>query len=217
MSQMNRAYSTFEIKTINDDQRIITGVASSISVDRMDDIVEPRGAVYNLPIPLIWMHDARCPVGNVIAAKVSDKNIEVTCQFTQVDEPPSLKDDLDRAWAMIKAKLVRGLSIGFNPIESTDIEGTWGRRFTSWSWLELSPVTIAANQDASITSIKSADARARAALGLARKTVRLDGPRSLSSNPNHIDPRAALGHTRNGVVRLADPPGASGFSTARPA
>lgn len=161
-----RVRSILTIKSINEDKRIIEGIASTPSTDRMDDIVEPKGAQFSLPIPLLWMHDSSSPVGQVIAAKVANDGITVTCQFAQVDEPPSLKEDLDRAWAMVKAKLVRGLSIGFMPIESSDIDGTWGRRFTKWDWYELSAVVIPANQDASITAIKSIDdQQLRAALG----------------------------------------------------
>ena len=215
----HRAYSTFEIKSIDEDKRVITGIASTPTTDRMDDIVEPDGAIYKLPLPMLWMHDPRAPVGHVIAVKVAKTGIAVTCQFVKVDEPPSLKDDLDRAWAMVKAGLVRGFSIGFNSKESAEIEGSWGRRFIKWEWLELSPVTIPANGDCSIQSIKAIDHQVLAARGLQRKGIlRLDGPRSpLSSKTNHAASRAALGQTRNGVLRLADPPGASGTTKAQPA
>lgn len=152
-----KVYSTLTIKAVNEEKRIIEGIASTPSTDRMDDIVEPKGAQFTLPIPLLWMHDSSQPVGEVTAAKVTNDGISITARFAKVDEPPSLKEDLDRAWAMVKAKLVRGLSIGFMPIESADIDGTWGRRFIKWDWYELSAVVIPANQDASITAIKSID------------------------------------------------------------
>lgn len=183
---MNRAYSTFEIKSIDEDQRIITGIASTPSVDRMDDIVEPMGAVITLPTPLLWMHDACQPVGHVTTAKPTKNGIPVTCQFVKVDEPASLKDDLDRAWAMVKARLVRGFSIGFNPIESVDIEGTWGRRFTKWEMLELSCVTVPANADCSIQTIKSIDQKQRRAASGAQggfRVVRLDAGQPSKSAP----------------------------------
>src|SRR5512135_801284 len=50
----NRAYSTILIKSINEDQRIIEGVASTPTADRVGDIVEPLGAKFNLPMPLLW-------------------------------------------------------------------------------------------------------------------------------------------------------------------
>lgn len=188
---MNRAYSILEVKSINDDERVIEGIASTISVDRMDDIVEPRGAAFKLPLPLLWQHDSDMPVGNVTAAKVSDSDIRVTCRFEKVSEPPSLKEDLDRAWAMVKAGLVRGLSIGFDPIESTDIEGSrFGRRFVKWEMLELSCVTIPANAQANITTIKSFDREQRGASARNTAPVRLLPPGVSGASPqsNQLPP-----------------------------
>lgn len=162
------AYSQLEIKAVEekDGKRIFRGIATTPTADRTGDIVEPNGAEFKLPIPLCWMHDSRDPVGWVRAAKVTDSGIEIEGEVAVVTEPASLKDRLDTAWAMMKSKLVQGLSIGFRPLESSRINETYSYRYTKWLWLELSPVTIPANGDCSITSIKSVDqAVRRAALG----------------------------------------------------
>lgn len=175
-----RAYAQLAIKAMSDEpsgKRTFTGIASTISTDRMDDIVVPGGAKFKLPLPLLWQHNSRQPIGWVTAARISDTAIEVDCEVHNETEPGTLKDRLDEAWQSLKAKLVQGLSIGFNAIETSRIEGTYGMKFLAWEWLELSPVTIAANQDASITAIKSIDRQQRAALGLTqRSVVRLDAP-----------------------------------------
>lgn len=162
---MNRAYSLLEIKAVDDDARVITGIATTPSPDRMDDVVEPKGAQFKLPIPFLWQHNHDQPVGHVTKATVTASGIEVTVELAKVDEPGTLKDRLDEAWQSIKARLVRGLSIGFSPIESANIDGSWGRRFLKWEWLELSAVTVPANADASIQTIKSIDREQRAATG----------------------------------------------------
>jgi capsid protein/prohead serine protease len=164
---MNRAYSTFEIKAVSDagGKRTFTGVASTISTDRMEDVVVPKGAKYKLPLPLCWQHSSREPIGWVKAARITDTQIEVDCEVHNEPEPGKLKDRLDEAWQSLKAKLVRGLSIGFNPIETSRIDGTYGSKFNAWEWLELSPVTIGANQDSTIHTIKSLDQALRAASG----------------------------------------------------
>jgi HK97 family phage prohead protease len=156
---MNRAYSTLEIKALHDEdgKRRFSGVASTPSTDRMGDVVEPKGAQFKLPIPLLWQHDAKDPIGWVTSAKVTPKGIEVECEVATVSDDGPLKDRLTNAWQMLKAKLVRGLSIGFNSLESARIDGTYGIKFSKWEWLELSAVTIPANQDASIMAIKSID------------------------------------------------------------
>ena len=50
---MNRAYSILEIKTVSDDQRIITGTATTPSPDRVGDVVEPLGVKFKNPLPLL--------------------------------------------------------------------------------------------------------------------------------------------------------------------
>jgi HK97 family phage major capsid protein/HK97 family phage prohead protease len=174
---MNRAYATLELKAIEDNggKRRFSGIASTPSTDRMGDIVEPKGAKFKLPIPLLWQHDSSDPIGWVTSAKVTDKGIEVEGEIADVPEEGELKARLLKAWQMLQAKLVRGLSIGFNSIESARIDGTYGYKFIKWEWLELSAVTIPANQDASITAIKSADMQLLAALGRSQKQAQQPG------------------------------------------
>lgn len=196
----NRAYTTLELKAVESasGKRLFSGVATTASVDRGGDIVVPEGAEFQLPIPFLWQHDSRAPIGWITNAKVTPKGITVDGEIATMVDPGKLKDRLDEAWQSMKANLVRGLSIGFKPLESARIGDTYSFRYLKWLWLELSAVTIPMNGDCSITAIKSAD---QAML------------------------RAALGDTKNRVVRLSpadiqaakgDPPnpGASGNQPA---
>lgn len=170
---MNRAYSLFTVKEFDDDARIVSGIATTPTPDRMGDIVEPKGAQFSLPLPLLWHHDSRAPVGHVVEAKVTDSGITVRAQVAKMDEPGAVKDRLDEAWQSLKSGLVRGFSIGFKALESARIKDTWSEHFKKWDWLELSLVTIPANAEASITAIKSADLLVRAPR---RPIVRLASP-----------------------------------------
>jgi uncharacterized protein len=199
---MNRAYSTIEIKAVEEagGKRTFTGIASTIRTDRMDDIVVPSGAVFKLPIALCWQHNTKEPVGWVRAARVSEKQIEVDCEIHNETEPGRLKDRLDEAWQSLKSKLVRGLSIGFNPLEYSRIDGSYGLKYLSWEWLELSPVTVPANADSSITAIKTIDTETRAALGLTRKgVVHLDAGLTGKPTPGASGTKQ---QRRSGVVYL---------------
>jgi len=158
---LHRAYSLLEVKSIDDEQRVITGIATTPTPDRYGDVVEPKGAEFQLPIPLLWQHRSSEPIGEVFEAKVTPAGIEIKARFVRIDEPGTLKERLDEAWQSVKHKLVRGLSIGFSSIEYSVLE-TGGLRFLKWSWLELSAVTIPANSEASIATIRSL---ASAALG----------------------------------------------------
>ncbi|HVP10921.1 MAG TPA: phage major capsid protein, partial [Phycisphaerae bacterium] len=72
---------------------------------------------------------------------------------------------IEEAWALIKAGLVRGLSIGFRPLEESYDRELGGYRYLRSEIMELSAVTIPANAEASITSVKSADSLVLAASG----------------------------------------------------
>jgi HK97 family phage prohead protease len=158
--EIKRAWSTMTIKAVDDEKRIIEGIATTPSTDRYGDIVQPKGAKFTLPFPFLWQHDSHQPIGHVVDAKVTDAGIWIQVQLANVLEPGKLKDRLDEAWQSIKSGLVRGLSIGFMPIKSLDIENSWAQEYVEWDWLETSAVTIPANVDGSITSVKSVDKKA---------------------------------------------------------
>ena len=154
--ELIRAYSLLDVKSVDEEQGIIEGIASTPTTDRMGDIVDPKGAQFKLPLPMLWQHSAREPLGHVLSAKVTDAGIAIRAKIERGVLP-----EIDRAWKLIKAGLVRGLSIGFRSIEDQDIKGTWGKRFVKWEWLELSAVTIPANSEATIQAIKSIDTEQR--------------------------------------------------------
>lgn len=168
---MNRAYSILEIKSVDSDQRIIEGVATTPTADRMGDIVDPMGAKFALPMPLLWQHNHDQPVGNVTFAKAGRNGIPFRATIAKIDEDGDLKRLCDKAWQSVKSKLVRGVSIGFKPLkDGVEMMREGGIRFKAWEWLELSLVTIPANQDCTINLIKSLDQQQRAASGQYRKT-----------------------------------------------
>ena len=152
---MKKAYSLLQVKSFDVEQRIIKGIASTPSPDRADDIVDPQGAKFALPIPFLWQHMHSQPIGEVTEAVVTDKGIEVTVQIAKIEEEGKLKDRIDEAWQSIKSGLVKGLSIGFRGLTVEDIPRSWGLHFKEWEWFELSAVTIPANAEASITEVKS--------------------------------------------------------------
>jgi len=178
---LNRAYSLLEIKRVDDEQRelTITGMATTPMPDRLHDVVEPEGAQFKVPLPLLWQHDASQPIGHVTHARVTNAGIEIIAKIAK-----GVTVEIDRCAALIANKLVPGLSIGFKAIEHELIPKTKGLRFKKWEWLELSCVTIPANSSATITMIKNIDTAQRAALG--RKPISLDPtPAGASASRQH--------------------------------
>lgn len=163
VASLTRAYACVSIKALDEAERVIEGVASTPTPDRGADIVEPLGARYTLPLPLLWQHQHDQPVGHVVAARVGRDGVRFTAKFVKIKEPGPLRDRLDTAWQSVASGLVRGASIGFIPVDRERLP-SGGTRFKTWDWVELSAVVVPMNAEASITSIKAFDAEALADL-----------------------------------------------------
>jgi hypothetical protein len=107
---MNRAYSILTVKSVSEDQRIITGTATTPTPDRVGDIVEPLGVQFKNPMPLLWQHQSDMPIGTVTFDKPTKNGINFTAKLPQPQISETLKARVDEAWESIKLKLVRGVS-----------------------------------------------------------------------------------------------------------
>jgi HK97 family phage major capsid protein/HK97 family phage prohead protease len=171
---LQTAWSTFDLKITNADRREITGIASTPSIDLGDDELNPLGAQFALPMAFFFEHKRDHPIGQVTAADVTDQGIRIRAKIANIEEAGRLKDGVDFAWQSIKSGLVRGLSIGWRPIEATK-KKSGGLKAKSWRWLETSAVSLPMNQEATILSIKSADAANLAPTGPGRASRALPG------------------------------------------
>lgn len=145
---MKKAISHFTIKSFDEDEGVIRGIATTPKTDRDGDIVEPKGASFSLPLPLLLNHDPNQPIGHVTEATITDAGIEVVARVAK-----DVTARISEVWQLIKSGLISGFSIGFRADEWEPI--STGYKFTRWNWLELSAVTIPANPDAGITGVKS--------------------------------------------------------------
>jgi HK97 family phage major capsid protein/HK97 family phage prohead protease len=204
MTVINRAYSILNVKAVSEEKREIRGIATTPSTDRMGDIVEPLGVKFRNPLALLHQHDSARPVGHVTFSKPTAKGIEFTAQVIKVDQPGELKNRVDLAWDEVKAGLVRAVSIGFRPIEMAFMD-TGGIRFLESEVLELSLVTIPANADATITSVKSIDHAEMAARGNTGtdwiRTADPDELKAVGIRVKDSNTPAASGDTPKPVVR----------------
>jgi len=151
-----RAYAPLEVRALDGDLRAIEGLATTPTTDRMGDIVESKGATFANPLPLLLYHDAKRPVGTVELGAPTATGIGFRALIPEITESGTLRERVNEAWQSVKAGLIRGVSIGFRPLEDglEFIKGG-GIRFTKIEILELSLVVIPANADASIQTIKA--------------------------------------------------------------
>jgi HK97 family phage major capsid protein/HK97 family phage prohead protease len=154
---LHRAYAFLRVKAVDGDQRIITGIATTPTPDRMGDIVEPLGVTYKNPLPLLLYHNSQKPVGWVKFQKPTGDGIAFEAKLPQVDEPGTVRDRIEEAWVSIKTGLLAGVSIGFRSIEEAWNKETQGFHFLKTEVLELSLVAIPAQPDARIETIKNLD------------------------------------------------------------
>lgn len=192
MTKTSRAYSTMEVKALDESngKRILRGIASTPSPDRMEDVVLPEGAKFKLPLPLLWQHNSGKPIGNIVEATITKNGIEIVAEIAS-----GVAEYIEEAWALLKAGLVRGLSIGFRGLKWSDIAGTWGVEYSEWEWLELSAVTIPANAEATILSVKKFD------IGVPAPTSK--GIPLTSTSPGASGTTLT---TKNGPTRIVAPP-----------
>jgi len=159
-----RVWTPLVLKSVDAATRRIKGIATTPTPDREGDVVEPLGATFPDELPLLLHHRADTPVGTATFKRPTKSGIEFEAELPVITDPGPVKDEVDRAWVSITNKLIRGVSIGFRVLDNA-IEPlkTGGLRFLKTEILELSLVTVPANQEATLSVIKTLDL---AALGL---------------------------------------------------
>lgn len=162
---MNRAYSLIETKAVDEGRRVFTGWATTPEPDRVQDTIDPMGAVFKNPLVLLHQHRHDAPIGTVTFDKPTPKGIQFTAEIPVIDEPGPLKDRVDTAWGEIRAGIVRAVSIGFRPIKYA-YRQDGGVDFQEVEIYELSAVSVPANPGAVISQVKSIDKALRQELGI---------------------------------------------------
>lgn len=197
MTMANRAYAVLEIKSVSEDKRIIRGVATTPTTDRVGDIVEPLGVEFKNPMPLLWQHKHDKPVGFVKFDKPTKDGITFEAELPTITEEGTLRDRIEEAWQSVKAGLVSAVSIGFRAVEYAFMDDG-GIRFSKSEVYELSLVTIPANADAVITS-KNFGAEAASVIKKFDVGAPADAPEI------QHDPKPAASGKKARVVRLDVP------------
>ena len=211
------AYSLLTCKSVDDKRRVITGVASTPTVDRMNDVVMPMGAQFKTPMPLLLYHNSEKPVGTMDFARPKKTGIPFEASLPVVEEPGVVQDRVNEALHSLKYKLLACVSIGFRALEDgVELLKNGGLQFNVWEWLELTLCSIPANPDAVVHGFKSMDMASVHRLIGTHATHNEAERASFVHAIKSIDRRhlAALG--RSGAPPGDRSPGASGQSSEPP-
>ncbi|MFA6063869.1 MAG: HK97 family phage prohead protease [Gallionella sp.] len=194
MSEIYKAWSVLEARKFSEDDDFVyvDGIATTPTPDRVGDVVDPMGAQFKTPMPLLLYHQSTLPVGNVVFAKQTKTGIPFKATIPKVKEPGVVQDRTNEAIHSLKYHLINAVSIGFKALkDGVEILKTGGLHFKMWEWLELSLVSVPANSEAIITAVKSLDQAARASAGNTRGVVEnaADNSGQKTSRPVQLIPR----------------------------
>lgn len=149
----------FKAEAVKDDGTF-SGYGSVFgNVDSYREIVMPGAFKASLatlassgdPLPALWQHQSDKPIGGYTSLKEDDHGLYVE-GFLLKDEVQLAKE----AYALMKRRLVKGLSIGYYVVKSDFNEKTSVRSLTELDLREISPVTFPANDKAQVENVKSA-------------------------------------------------------------
>lgn len=152
------AFTLLEVKAIDAEQRVITGIASTPTVDRQGHSLDPMGARFKNPLPLFLHHDQRLPVGSVTLS-ASPAGLAFRAELPLVSDPGPLKDRIDETWQSLKAGLLPYVSVGYRVLEQGAERLTNGLlRLMKTEVVELSLTAMPVNPEAVVLSLKSLSA-----------------------------------------------------------
>ncbi len=151
---MKTKYFFAEVKGINEEERTIDVVASTIDKDRDGDIILPSAFKKSVksfkanPV-ILACHQHRLENGSspVIGSAIPE-TIEITerdVRFTVRFASTALGEEY---WILYKDKHMRAFSVGFIPEKWKDDKESGGRIYTQIEWLETSSVPVPSNRRA---------------------------------------------------------------------
>ena len=149
-------YAQLEVKALeNGDERTITGIASTPSVDRQGHILEPLGAKFANPLPLLLHHDPALPVGQA-TLEATKTGLRFKATIASVPEAGPLRDRLEDTWQQLKAGLLTKVSVGFRALEGgAELLQNGLLRFVKTEICELSLTTVPVNAEAVVLTVKA--------------------------------------------------------------
>lgn len=139
------------IKSIAPDGTFEGALAVYNNVDLGGDVIEPGAFTKTIQdngneVVLLWQHKTDTPIGKLTLTD-TPQSLNVKGQLLM--EVPAARN----AYLLIKARVVKGLSIGFDAVKETIVDNV--RRLKEVRLWEGSIVTFPMNEQAMITSVKS--------------------------------------------------------------
>ncbi len=140
-------------------EREVEVVMSTAALARDGHVLLPQGCQLRnyLANPIaLWSHDPDQPVGNAENILVEAGQITARAIFA----PAGISAKADEVCGLVKAAVIRAVSIGFDIIDSEPLDPKrprGGQRITKWELLELSFVSVPADVGAVVAARSNGD------------------------------------------------------------
>ncbi len=145
-----------QLKSVSDAQGSFEGLLSPFgNIDEGGDVVERSAYSKTLKDqgptrPLLWQHDTSMPIGELV---LEERSEGLWCKGQLLMALP----EAQKAYLLIKARIVKGLSIGFESIQDYVENGI--RHLKEIRLYEGSIVTFPMNESATIMGVKQSQQR----------------------------------------------------------
>lgn len=157
MDRMFKVYDS-EIKESNVDERSITAVVSTATIDRMGEVLIPEGADLTAfrknPVVLFAHNYQEPPIGKALWIKKTADGIISKVQFAKTQFAEEI-------FNLYKDGFMKAFSVGFipkkwddTPEEKCNDGKKPKRKYTDWEMIEYSAVPVPANPDALALAIQ---------------------------------------------------------------
>lgn len=154
---MQRKQFAFKAESVSDDGTF-KGYGSVFgNVDAYGEVVEKGAFADSLkaikasgdPLPMLWQHRSDLPIGGYDVLREDERGLYVE-GWLMLDDIPLAK----QAHALMKRRVVKGLSIGYYVDEWSMDEKAGVLRLKKLDLKEVSPVTFPANGEAGVDEVK---------------------------------------------------------------
>lgn len=152
---MERKSFAFDLKLadLTDDGQFSGYAAVFGNVDLDGDVIEPGAFRKTIresrgEVPILWQHNPGEPIGVSLELEEDDRGLYARGQLV-------LRGRGEEAYAHLKARSLRGLSIGYQTVKQTLDRHEGVRRLKELKLWEFSLVTFPANPLAVVTGVKS--------------------------------------------------------------
>lgn len=129
-------------------------IMSTAALARDGHVLVPAGVRldnYRANPIVLWSHDADKPIGNVDDIAIEGDQIRARVRFA----PLGISHKADEIRGLVKAGVVRAVSVGFDPISGEPIDRSkpkGGQRFAEWELWELSFCSVPVDPGSLVTA-----------------------------------------------------------------